>query len=89
MMSGERLLSAVERIERLHEEKKHIESDIRDIYAEVAAEGFDKKVLREVVKRRSKDPSERTEFESMIELYEQSIAEASRGTRATHAREAA
>lgn len=88
-MSGERLLSAVERIERLHAEKKEIEEGIREIYAEVAAEGFDKKVLREVVKRRAKDPTDRTEFEAIVDLYEQEIANASRGTRDAHTREAA
>lgn len=77
-MEGQQLLSAIERIERLHEEKKTIEEDIREIYAEIASNGYDKKVVREIVKRRAKDPSERTEFEAILELYEQAIAEASR-----------
>lgn len=77
-MSGHALLSAVERIERLHEEKKTIEEDIREIYAEVAANGYDKKALREVVKRRAKDPTDRADFEAVVDLYEQEIATASR-----------
>lgn len=76
-MSGQALLSAVERIERLHEEKKNIEEDIREIYAEVAANGYDKKALREVVRRRAKDPSERNEFEAIVDLYEREIAASS------------
>lgn len=77
-MSGEQLLSFCERIERLHEEKKTIEDDIREVYAEVAANGYDKKVLREVVKRRAKDPDARLEHETLVDLYEQEIANASR-----------
>lgn len=77
-MAGERLRSAVERIERLHEEKRTIEEDIKAIYAEIASEGYDKKALREVVKRRAKDPDERSEFEAVVELYEQAISGPSR-----------
>lgn len=77
-MSGEHLLSFCERIERLHEEKKTIEDDIREIYAEVATNGYDKKVLREVIKRRAKDPNDRADFEAIVDLYEQEIARASR-----------
>jgi len=78
MDNGSQLLSAIERIERLHEEKKNLEEDVREIYSEIAAQGYDKKAVREIVKRRSKDPSERTEFEAIVELYEQAIAQASR-----------
>lgn len=77
-MSGQQLLSIVERIERLHEEKRTIQDDIKEIYAEAAANGFDKKALREVVKRRAKDPRQASEFESIVEFYEAEIAEASR-----------
>lgn len=77
-MSGHALLSAVERIEHLHGVKKDAEEDIREIYAEVAANGYDKKALREVVKRRAKDPTDRADFETIVDLYEQEIATASR-----------
>lgn len=88
-MSGEQLRSFCERIERLHEEKKTIEDDIREIYAEVAANGFDKKVLREVIKRRAKDPDARAEHETLVDLYEQEIANASRASRECAREEAA
>lgn len=63
------LRSIVERVERLHEEKKALESDIKEIYAEAKANGFDTKVLRHIVKLRGKDKSEREEFEAIVELY--------------------
>lgn len=77
-MSGEQLLSGIERIERLHEEKRNIEGDIKDIYAELKGAGYDTKAIRELVKRRAKDPDARSEFEAIVDLYEQEIANASR-----------
>lgn len=77
-MSGQQLLSIVERIERQHEAKREIEEDTREIYAEAKANGYDTKAIRELVKRRAKDPSERSEFEAIVDLYEQEIANASR-----------
>ena len=83
-MSGQQLLSIIERIERMHEAKREIDEDTREIYAEAKANGYDTKAVREVVKRRAKDPSERSEFEAIVDLYEQEIANASR----TQARDA-
>lgn len=77
-MSGQQLLSIVERIERQHEAKREIEEDTREIYAEAKANGYDTKAIREIIKRRAKDPSERSEFESIVDLYETEIASASR-----------
>lgn len=77
-MSGQQLLSIIERIERLHEEKRAIEGDAKEVYAEAKGNGYDTKAIRELVKRRAKDPSERTEFEAIVDLYEQVIANASR-----------
>lgn len=77
-MSGQQLLSIVERIERQHAAKREIEEDTREIYAEAKAAGYDTKAIREIVKRRAKDPREASEFESIVELYEAEIATASR-----------
>ena len=63
------LKSLVERIERLEEEKKVIAGDIKEIYAEAKANGFDTKVLRKVIAIRKKDRHEREEEEAMLDLY--------------------
>ena len=63
------LRSVVERIERLEEEKKTISSDIKDVYAEAKSNGFDTKILRKIIAARKKDPSEREEEQSMLDLY--------------------
>ena len=73
MVAKEQLKSVVERIERLEEEKKAIADDIRDVYAEAKANGFDTKVLRQVVTLRKKDLSERQEQEAVRDLYMQAL----------------
>ena len=63
------LKAFVERIERLEEEKKAIADDIRDVYAEAKANGFDAKAMRTIVKLRKQDVDERKEQEAIIETY--------------------
>jgi uncharacterized protein (UPF0335 family) len=63
------LKAFVERIERLEEEKKTIADDIRDVYAEAKANGFDVKALRSIVKLRKEDADERKEHEAILETY--------------------
>ena len=63
------LKSLVERIERLEEEKKVIAGDIKEIYAEAKANGFDTKILRKVISIRKKDRHEREEEEAILDLY--------------------
>ena len=69
----EQLRQLVERIERLEEEKQAIAADIREVYAEAKALGFDTKVLRKVIAMRKKDPQEREEEEAMLALYLQAL----------------
>jgi uncharacterized protein (UPF0335 family) len=63
------LKAFVERVERLEEEKKTISDDIRDVYAEAKATGFDVKALRTIVKLRKQDIDERKEHEAILETY--------------------
>jgi uncharacterized protein (UPF0335 family) len=63
------LKSFVERIEHLEEEKKGIADDIRDVFAEAKGQGFDTKVMRQVIRLRKKEPAERQEEEALLDLY--------------------
>ena len=69
MVAQGQLRSIFERIERLEEEKKTIADDIKEVYAEAKANGFDTKILRKVVTLRKKDTTEREEEQAMIDLY--------------------
>jgi uncharacterized protein (UPF0335 family) len=63
------LKAFVERVERLEEEKKAISDDIRDVYAEAKANGFDTKALRTIVRLRKQDVEERREQENILATY--------------------
>ncbi len=67
------LRSLVERIERLEEEKKTIAGDIKEVYAEAKANGFDTKILRKVVSLRKKEAAEREEEQSLLDIYMQAL----------------
>ena len=63
------LKAIIERIERLEEEKKEVAEQIKEVYAEAKANGFDAKTLRKVVSLRKKPTEERQEEEALLELY--------------------
>ena len=63
------LRAFVERIERLEEEKKALAGDIRDVYGEAKANGFDIKIIRKVVSLRKQDRDKRIEEDTILELY--------------------
>lgn len=68
-VESSQLRSIVERIERMHEERKAIADDISEIYKEAKGNGFDVKVLREVIRIRSKDQAELSEHQAILDLY--------------------
>lgn len=70
---GLRLLSFIERIERLEEEKKSIADDIKDVKAEAKGVGFDVATINEIIKQRKLSPDQRAEKEALLDLYKASI----------------
>jgi len=72
-IAKDHLKAFVERIERLEEEKKAIADDIRDVYAEAKANGFDTTALRTIIKLRKQDIEERKEQEAILETYMQAL----------------
>jgi uncharacterized protein (UPF0335 family) len=63
------LKSLIERIERLEEEKTALTADIREIYAEAKGNGFDTKIIRQVIRMRKLDKADRQEQEAVLDLY--------------------
>lgn len=68
-VAGDQLRSFVERIERLEADKRAIADDIKDVFAEAKGNGFDVKVLRQVIRIRRQDKAEREEREAILDLY--------------------
>lgn len=75
-VAREKLRLTVERIERLEEEKKEVADQIKDVYAEAKAMGYDTKALRQVVRLRKQDRQEREEQEAVLETYLIALGEA-------------
>ena len=71
--SDDRLRLLIERIERLEEEKKGIADDIRDVYAEAKAVGYDPKIMRHVVRLRAMDNNDRSEMEMVLDTYKNAL----------------
>lgn len=67
------LFSFVERLERLDEERRGLVEDAKEVRAEAKGMGYDTKVLGQVIRRRSMDPSMRQKADSMLELYEETV----------------
>lgn len=74
-VAGDQLKTIVERIEKLEEEKQTIADDIREVYAEAKGNGYDTKVLRQVIAIRKRDAHERAESEAILDLYLQAVGE--------------
>ena len=68
-IAADQLRSFIERIERLEEEKKALAGDIRDVYAEAKATGFEPKIMRQVIKLRRMESNDRAEQEALLDLY--------------------
>ena len=68
-VAADQLRLFIERIERLEEEKKGIADDVRDVYAEAKAQGYDPKIMRQIVRLRKMEPHDRQEMEAILETY--------------------
>ena len=64
-----KLRDYIERIERLEEEKKDVQNDIKEVYLEAKAAGFNKKALKAVIKLRKMDSSSRDEYTNTLDDY--------------------
>ncbi|WND01852.1 DUF2312 domain-containing protein [Temperatibacter marinus] len=68
-IAGEQLRSFIERIERLEEEKKGLAEDVKEVYAQAKATGFDPKIMRKVISLRKMDQADRQEQEALLDVY--------------------
>ena len=71
--TDDRLRLLIERIERLEEEKKGIADDIRDVFAEAKAVGYDTKIMRQIIRLRKMKPYDRNEQETILDTYKAAL----------------
>jgi uncharacterized protein (UPF0335 family) len=72
-IAAAKLKSFVERIERLETEKSELGADIRDVYAEAKGNGFDTKIMRQIIKLRKMEPADRNEQDELLDLYRKAL----------------
>lgn len=72
-VAAEELKLLIERIERMEEEKKGIADDVKDVYGEAKARGYDTKTMRVIIKLRKQDKDARAEAEALLETYKAAV----------------
>ena len=72
-VSAEQLLQFIERIERLEEEKRAFQDDIKDVFAEAKSTGFDVKTMRAIVRLRKMEKHHRDEADALMETYRKAL----------------
>lgn len=71
--TDDRLRLLIERIERLEEEKKGIADDIKDVFLELKAVGYEPRIAKEIIKLRKMSPDDRKEMEAILDLYKAAL----------------
>lgn len=72
-VAADQLRLFIERIERLEEEKKGIADDVKDVYLEAKANGYDPKIMRQIVRLRKMPLHDRQEMEAILETYKAAL----------------
>ena len=72
-VAADQLRLFIERIERLEEEKKGIADDVKDVYAEAKANGYDTKTMRKIVALRKMEKHARDEADALLETYRNAL----------------
>ncbi|WP_010338065.1 DUF2312 domain-containing protein [Sphingobium yanoikuyae] len=68
-IAADQLRLLIERIERLEEEKKGVGDDIKDVYLEAKATGYDARIMRQIIRLRKMQPHDRQEQEAVLQTY--------------------
>ncbi|MEM6650252.1 MAG: DUF2312 domain-containing protein [Pseudomonadota bacterium] len=75
VVAADKLRLLIERVERLEEDKKAVMEDIKEVYAEAKGEGYDTKIMRQVVRIRKMESHDRQEQEALLDLYLTALGE--------------
>ena len=73
IMAVDQLRNFIERIERLEEEKKILGDDVRETYSEAKVNGYDTKIMRQIVKLRAMETHDRQEMDAILDTYRKAL----------------
>ncbi len=65
----EQLKQIIDKVRRLEQEKADLSADIKGIFDEAKSNGFDTKIIRQILRLMKLDKNKLAEQEAMIELY--------------------
>ena len=71
--AADRLRTIIERIERLEKDRAALNSDLKEVMSEAKGAGFDTKTIRQIVRLRKLEPTERIEQEQLLEIYRSAV----------------
>ena len=72
-IAGDKLKNMIEKIERLEDDKRNIMEDIREVYKESKAQGFDSSIMRKMIKLRKMDNQKLEEEDYLVDLYRKTL----------------
>jgi uncharacterized protein (UPF0335 family) len=72
-VAADQLRLFIERVERLEEEKKGVADDVRDVYSEAKSQGYDTKIMRQIVRLRKMSQQDRQEMEAILDTYKAAL----------------
>jgi uncharacterized protein (UPF0335 family) len=72
-IAGEQLRAFIERIERLEEERKDVQEQIKEVFSEAKGVGFDVRIMRQLLRLRKLRDADRSEQEELLEIYKSAI----------------
>jgi uncharacterized protein (UPF0335 family) len=72
-IAGEQLRAFIERIERLEEEKKDVQEQMKEVFSEAKGSGFDVRIMRQLLRLRKLRDVDRSEQEELLEIYKTAI----------------
>lgn len=72
-VAAEQLQSLIMRIERLEEDKANVAADIREVFSEAKGQGFDVKIMRQVIRLRKMEENDYREQEEILDLYKRAL----------------
>ena len=72
-VNAQQLNSYFDRLERLEQEIKDLRADCREIFAEAKGNGFDPKIMRQIMRLRRMNPADRAEIEFLLDAYKTAL----------------
>jgi uncharacterized protein (UPF0335 family) len=63
----------IERIERLEEEKKGIADDVKAVYSEAKGQGYETKIVKQIIRLRRMEKDARDEEEALLDTYKKAL----------------